>query len=135
MHNDIGKVERNNRTIRKKLRVLCKDNFSDWDKKISNILTSMRFLPACSTFKSPIETIFHGAKLENHIYSKIKSYRNLMKKFHDTKVIKNSFNFNNYEPNQPIKSKKQSLFRDRRLHHQVKTQSKYRNFTLAREVW
>ncbi|OAF66490.1 hypothetical protein A3Q56_05779 [Intoshia linei] len=57
-----------------------------------------------------------------------------MKKFHDTKVRKNSFHFNNYEPNQPIKSKQQSLFRDRRPHlisHQNKELSKKQKYNIA----
>ncbi|OAF63698.1 hypothetical protein A3Q56_08596 [Intoshia linei] len=121
----IGLIERSNRTVREKLRVLCNKNFDNWDTHLSSILANLRFCPTEKNKLSPLELVYgfnaflpqrkksNSNNLKQFIF-KAKNYRKSYLKRMARNYNKTSKYTNHdklYTPNNPISSKEQNLFK------------------------
>ncbi|OAF64402.1 hypothetical protein A3Q56_07911 [Intoshia linei] len=57
-----------------------------------------------------------------------------MKKNYDSKVRVNSHHFNNYQPNNPLLSKEQNLYKTRQVERKTRIPTHLKDYDLSREV-
>ncbi|OAF65233.1 hypothetical protein A3Q56_07040 [Intoshia linei] len=118
-------VERGNRTIREKLRILCKD-FSQWDTHLHSIMASLRFSPTSRNNLSRLEIIHNFTSLvdknknktkldhlKKSLISFRKKYLKNMTSNYNKRVKKNFRHDIDYMPNQPVTSKERYPHRKR----------------------
>ncbi|OAF63826.1 hypothetical protein A3Q56_08466, partial [Intoshia linei] len=119
-------VERANRTIREKLRILCKEDFSQWDTHLHSIMASLRFSPTYRNNLPPLEIIhnFNSLVDKNKNKTKLDYLKKLLISFRKkylknmttnyNKRVKKNFRYDiDYMPNESVTSKEQYPHRKR----------------------